>query len=607
MLELINVTKQYEHQVLDHISVRFPSTGLVIIVGESACGKSTLLHIIGGLDLHYEGQVLFQNQDIRTIRNYIKKHVGFIFQNIYLIDEMTVKDNSLLASFFKKIRLNSLKTLLKKLHLTSLYHEKAAGLSGGEKQRTAIMRTFLADNSLILCDEPTGSLDQENSEQVFTLLHELSRDRLVIVVSHDLDMAKKYGQYIYVMADGKLHLKKKKKAQCVIQQEKKKKKSFIYLMIKFFRLSFKSNLLLIQIIFIAFLSILLTFTLMDASHQQIQKKIEQIIPSTTIAGKKKNNQSLSVDDLKQLDEDYILYRCMEYSDIELIGLSLEDNPLTQQIFYVSDYSQRLNSDIIQGKKIQNSDEIVLSRNTYDDLCQQFQCSSLIDKEINIIFQNSQKSATKAVKIVGVSNQNTALSTVYLEEYAYSSFCQELFAIDKGDLCLLQIENIHYFDKLKQNHPLFDFQIANMGLTSSIDEKMQQLEAILIGFSFLLAISSCFLLGEVFYLNVIKRQKLFAIFKSFGASAVEISLLVISQGMMIGIIAFLQAVFMLKRGLELLNQIVNEYVMNSKEPVFIMNYQMISLTFLIAILLMILCCLIPVIKANKIDIIDGLKG
>ena len=139
---------------------------------------------------------------------------------------------------------------------------------------------------------------------------------------------------------------------------------------------------------------------------------------------------------------------------------------------------------------------------------------MIDKEINIIFQNSQKSATKAVKIVGVSNQSTALSTVYLEEYAYSSFCQELFAIDKGDLCLLQIKNIHYFDKLKQNHPLFDFQIANMGLTSSIDEKMQQLEAILIGFSFLLAISSCFLLGEVFYLNVIKRQKLFAIFKSF---------------------------------------------------------------------------------------------
>lgn len=607
MIELIDVTKQYDYVVLDHITMSFPNSGLVVIAGESGCGKSTLLQMIGGLDQNYQGQILFLQQDIRKIRHYIKKYIGFIFQNIYLIDDMTVKDNAMLSSYFKKTRKSAKKYLLNKLDLISIYHEKAAMLSGGEKQRTAIMRTFLADNQVILCDEPTGSLDQKNSEEVFSLLQDLAQDRLVIVVSHDVDLVEKYGQYLYRLENGQLKLMKKKKCQLQKTHKSQKQNSFLYLIIRFFRLSIKSNLLLIQIICVAILSILLTFTLMNASRQQIEKKIEQIIPSTTIVCKKKNNQDLSVDEMKHFDQDYILYRCMEYSDIEMMGLSFENELHSNNIFYIADYSQNLKNDVVKGNIFQNDNEIVLSKNTYDDLCLHFGRQSLINKKINLIFQSSQKSAAFTVKVTGVTDYETALPTIYLHEYAYSHFCQELFSINAGQMCLLQVKNARNLKNLKQDYPLYDFQIANMGLTSELDEKMQQIESILFAFSLLLAVSACFLMGEIFYLNVIKRKKLFAVFKSFGATSLQISILVLVQGLIIGIAGFLQAVMILKKVIVFLNQFFDEFIMSSTDTVFVIDDSMLFTIFIVSLFLMIACCLIPVIKANKIDIIEGLKG
>lgn len=607
MIELVDVTKQYDYTVLDHITIRFPDSGLVVISGESGCGKSTLLQMIGGLDQDYQGQILFLQQDIRKIRNYIKKYIGFIFQNIYLIDDMTVKNNAILSSYFKKTRKKAKKYLLNKLDLMTIYHEKAAMLSGGEKQRTAIMRTFLADNQVILCDEPTGSLDQANSEEVFSLLQDLAQDRLVIVVSHDVDLSEKYGQYLYRLQNGKLKLMKQKKYHLKKTEKSQNKKSFLYLVIRFFRLSIKSNMLLIQIICIAILSILLTFTLMNASHQQIQKKIEQIIPSTTIVCKKKNNQDISVNDMKEFDQDYILYRCMEYSDIELIGLSFENTLHSNKIFYIADYSQNLKNNVVKGKMFQNDNEIVLSKNTYDDLCLYYERQSLINKKINLIFQSSEKSDALTVTVTGVTDHETALPTIYLPEYAYSHFCHELFSIEAGQMCLLQVKNARNLKALKYDYPLYDFQIANIGLTSEVDEKMLQIESILFAFSLLLAVSACFLIGEIFYLNVIKRKKLFAVFKSFGATSLQISVLVLVQGMIIGIAAFLQAVMILKKVIEFLNQFFDEFIMSSTDTVFVIDDSMLITIFIVSLFLMIVCCLIPVIKANKIDIIEGLKG
>lgn len=607
MLKLKHLSKQYDDVVLNDISICFPATGLIVIVGESGCGKSTLLHILGGIDQHYSGKILLNRKNIKSEKNYIRNHVGFVFQNMYLIDEMTVKENYMLSAFFKKIEISKEKRYLKKLKIEMLADEKAAVLSGGEKQRAAIMRAFMSGNDLILCDEPTGSLDEANSETVFSLLRELAKEKLVIAVSHDMVLARKYSDHLYRLDHGKLILMKKRKSFRKYAEKKGKQKPFAFLIVKLFKLSWRSHLLMIQVIFVAILSILLAFSLAEASHQQIQKTIEQFIPSTTILCQRKDGQNITVKELDSIHKDYIVYRCMEYTDIELLGLSFDETLTENDLFYISDYSQRAKGDLLMGKNIKNDHDMLVSQNTYEALCQHFQKENMLNEKLRLYLKNGQKTAAVTVDIVGVTCQETPLHTVYLKEFAYSNFCQELFSVKEGELFFVQTEKSDDIDRLKKDYPLYQFQIANAGLTSSIDEKMDQLQKILFGFSLMIIISSCFLLGEVFYLNVIKRKKMFAVFKSLGASAIQVSLLVLSQGVIIVICAFIEATLLLNNLLQLFNGLIEQYITDQGEHIFTLNMQMVMTVFLFSLMLTAVSCMIPVYKASHIDIIDGLKG
>lgn len=607
MLEIKNLSKIYDEKVLDNISIQFPLHGLVVITGDSGCGKSTLLQIIGGLDLKYDGEVLYNGKNIKTIKNYIRKYVGFIFQNIYLINEMTVKDNYLLPSFFKRIYQSRKEKYLKKLQLDQLYNEKTALLSGGEKQRIAIMRSFIANNTLVLCDEPTGALDVKSSENVFSILKDLSKERLAIVVSHDMELSKKYSHYLYRLEHGKLHLLKKEACQKYELSEKKSHKPFCLLLGQFFRLSLKSNLLLAQIVFISIFCILLTFSLTQSSRKQIQKQIEQFIPSTSIMCKRKDNRNMTLEDLQKFDKNYIQYRCMEYTNIEMLGLSLKKTMTVNDTLYISDYTQPLKYDIEKGRKYQNNEEIVVSQNTYQNLCNQFNKKSLLNKKINLFIQNEQSVASLTVKIVGVTSHKIAIDTIYLKEYAYSYFCNQLFHISEGEMCFLQVNSSQNLELLKEDYPLYKFQIANAHLSSTIDEKMSQLESILLCFCLLIVMSSCFLLGEVIYLNVVKRKRMFAIFKSMGATSFQISVLVLSQGLFISLWAYLQAVLFLRQIVQFVNEVIGKFIQGMADDFFVINFQTLLLVCIFTFIFTIISCLIPIIKANKIDIIEGIKG
>lgn len=210
MLEIKNLTKEYDDLVIDNLSVTFPSTGMVIITGKSGCGKTTLLNIIGGIDLNYQGNIFIDNQNIREIKNYCRKHVGFIFQDFNLINWLNVKNNYLLPGFFTKIIYKrAIEDQEEKLELQKLKRKKVKLLSGGQKQRVALLRAIIKNVDILLCDEPTGSLDQENSQAVFELLKKEAKERLVIVISHDENLAIKYADQLYVMENGKLIKKKR--------------------------------------------------------------------------------------------------------------------------------------------------------------------------------------------------------------------------------------------------------------------------------------------------------------------------------------------------------------------------------------------------------------
>ncbi len=217
MIKLANVTKIYnpkkgnKTKALDNISLEFPSKGIYFIIGKSGSGKSTLLNILGSLDNPTSGTITVNGQNItafneKELTSYRSSHIGFIFQEFNLLEDLNVYDNISLTLNLKTIKSNNkdIDTYLKMVGLENLGLRKVNELSGGEKQRVAIARALIKNPALILADEPTGNLDSKNSNEIFKLLKKISQNHLVIIVSHDRENAKKYGDGIIEIKDGQI-------------------------------------------------------------------------------------------------------------------------------------------------------------------------------------------------------------------------------------------------------------------------------------------------------------------------------------------------------------------------------------------------------------------
>ena len=217
MLEIKNLTKTYKTKggadthALDGVSVTFPETGMVFLLGKSGSGKSTLLNLCGGLDAPTSGEIIvrgrssknFSGSDFDSYRN---TFIGFIFQEYNILNEFTVEENLAIALELqgKPKDKKKIAELLEKVDLKGYAKRKPNTLSGGQKQRIAIARALIKDPKIIMADEPTGALDSATGKQVFDTLKNLSRDRLVIVVSHDREFAEIYGDRIIELKDGKI-------------------------------------------------------------------------------------------------------------------------------------------------------------------------------------------------------------------------------------------------------------------------------------------------------------------------------------------------------------------------------------------------------------------
>ena len=219
MIKLNNVYKSYvtsniEQVVLTDISLSCPKSGLFFIVGKSGSGKSTLLNILGGLDTINQGSYQFHDLFVNTLDQqqldaFRNTHIGFVFQEYHMIETMTILDVLKYTSIATRgtYSLDSIKQMLIDLELDEDMNKYPHQLSGGQKQRLAIARALIKRPSLIIADEPTGSLDQHTGEQIFKLLKRLSKDVLIIVASHDVDSAYLYGDEVIKISDHTVHQK----------------------------------------------------------------------------------------------------------------------------------------------------------------------------------------------------------------------------------------------------------------------------------------------------------------------------------------------------------------------------------------------------------------
>ncbi len=247
MLKLDNITKIYQTkemkvEALKGISLAFRKNEFVSILGPSGCGKTTTLNIIGGLDHYTNGDLLIDGRSTKKFKDhdwdvYRNHKIGFVFQSYNLIPHENILENVELAltisGVSKEERVKLAKEALDKVGLKDMYSKKPSELSGGQCQRVAIARALVNKPDILLADEPTGALDSKTSVQIMDLIKEISKDKLVIMVTHNPTLAEKYSTRIINLLDGKvvgdtnpysLEEEEKERGEAVNEEEKEKAK-----------------------------------------------------------------------------------------------------------------------------------------------------------------------------------------------------------------------------------------------------------------------------------------------------------------------------------------------------------------------------------------------
>ncbi len=221
MIKVENVSKKFYTEngkkyryILKNVSLTLPNKGLVSILGHSGCGKTTFLNVISTLEEPDEGKLFFNDIDSTTLTNTQKDelrhlHIGYIYQEHNLISHQTVYENirmsfNLGSTMSRKEEHEKIIQLADEFHLNEILYNYPTSLSGGEKERVAIARALANDPDILLADEPTGSLDEKNAEEVMELLKKLSQTKLVVLVSHNNELVNRYSDRILKMKEGKI-------------------------------------------------------------------------------------------------------------------------------------------------------------------------------------------------------------------------------------------------------------------------------------------------------------------------------------------------------------------------------------------------------------------
>lgn len=339
MIRFENVTKEYlpkkgsKKIAIDNISFSLPNKGLIFLLGKSGSGKSTLLNLLGSLDKPTNGNIFAFNKNIskfkeKELTSYRSNYVGFIFQEFNLLEDLNVYDNIDLSLNLKRQKSN--KELLDKyldiVHLSNLGKRQVSELSGGEKQRVAIARALIKNPKIILADEPTGNLDTANSEQIFNLLKEISKEHLVVVVSHDRENAFKYSDGIIEIEDGKI-INNTVKIKNTKKEEFKLNKSHISF---FKRIKLAFGMLRVKKIRLTITILLLTlaFSLFGFSYSLMNFDIPKTHADTMVH---ENESNILFD--KGYISDYKLYNMLTTKEVEEITSKLNSNYYEERYYY----------------------------------------------------------------------------------------------------------------------------------------------------------------------------------------------------------------------------------------------------------------------------------
>ena len=347
MLKIRNLSKKFNNEyIFRNLNYDFKDNGLYSIIAPSGRGKTTLLNIISTIDKPSEGEVIFNSKKISKLnekkkRSFRLNNVSFIYQSFNLFEDQSVKNNLALllndSSLFHISKKNERKidSLLSKLNIIELKDKLVKNLSGGEKQRVAIARSLINNPKIIFADEPSGALDEENGENIFEILRNLSKDHLVIVVTHNIDLAYKYSDFILRLEPDTIINEELNNDQVKVnifketKKEKNNNKIKNYFKINYFKNTFKSKKFRMSFL-ISFLSISLllsglTFFLKDGLSKMISDTFEGLSNENSLILKRKEDDAEILSYYGASKEDVSAIYKNNISEVKRIGATYLNN------------------------------------------------------------------------------------------------------------------------------------------------------------------------------------------------------------------------------------------------------------------------------------------
>lgn len=632
MLVLNNISKQYPRsskEVLKNINLKFEEKGLVCILGPSGCGKSTLLNIIGCLDTPTNGYIKMDDKVMnqftkKEINYYHHQYVGFIYQNYNLIDYLNVVDNIELINKNKYIS-----KLLDYLSLSTKKKKNVKQLSGGERQRVAIARALSNDPHILLCDEPTGALDSLTSEKIITMLKDISEEKLVIVVTHNQELAKKYANRIITLKDGevvedtKKTIKNNNIQKFNFKKVKINKRKILNIIIKNIANKYKRNLLSILAFSVGLISLATVFGISNGFNQSIEIEEKNSLSRYPIyISENSTDLESDIKDIfkstNQVEED-IIYSTREVHKNTITkqyvqNLKVINNHLDYQInAYLIDNklitttNKKIESiNLIAGTNFKSPNDVLLIVNNNHINKDIFESINLKKDTYNYdeIINHQFKINKKIYTIVGIAsiNANSYLSditglvcmdnnfTKYIP-YAMSLYPKSYQDKEKVIKHLNEYPSITYTD--------YSTTIKNLS-TTIIDA----ISVVLLSFSFISLLVSTIMIGIISYISVMERIKEIGILKSLGLSNKYVKHIFFGENILLAIISSLIS-FSVSSFLSIpINNLF--YNLTELDNVFLIDIKLFAILLIVSVILSIIGSFLPIRKTKKLKIIDCLK-
>lgn len=640
LLKFENLTKSFDKQDLfKDISFTFPDTGFISILGSSGSGKTTLLYILLGLEEKNKGKVFYQDKELIKEKDYLtlRNDAFFVFQEYGVINYLSSKDNLFLGGY--DVQCNS--TLLNE----ELYEKKVMTLSGGEKQRLALIKALETHPKIIFCDEPTGALDEKNGETVLKLLKKASKDALIIMVSHNLDLVNRYSDIILKIDNQKLEILKNNRS---LYQTKNKHQPLKRNILKEISVSFKSFFNEKVKIILSLLSLILSLAafimllnLNTSSEMTIKNNVETYadfkrikvsqIESNQIEGTsfsitktlRPNRLDLILESNDEYEVNYNLDYFLSSAEItyqnEKINIALLTFPFSAGLEDIR--MNKAAEEVIFSLK----EKVIIKINQtittlYNSYSAKDEVNLVIESNIHYVYDEfsflnypclfiSHDGLENHLKNVELKNFSK-LRGIYTSLYdRYTAFSDEDDALTSYSLYL----DIYQKDNVLTTYNRLS-KIENLSLESRAIQVYNSLKS---SFTMIQLIMSVFSIGSIIltllliYLlfNSIYeiRKKEFALYKTYGYSFFETFSTICVPFLFYIIMGFFFSLLFYKGGIKLLNKLLfNYFAFDLFSLSFSLVTQKLTL-FLGEIILSLIFSLIYVFKVKKIKVSEVIKS